>query len=164
MRLSGYSVPLPDNTLHHYITNNSRYNLWTQSDYATAYQQLTRDLQLTGIGFESFAQEGAWIDDLVPGSDFRVVFGLRQGYEPDAPIYSFKELAALLPSDIDRFPADIYSVGGGRETYTEPAVLLLGKNKHILPVYKAARTLRQERVYMEMSIGTSFMTEISLPR
>jgi len=84
---------------------------------------------------------------LDPDQDFRVLFGLREGYEEDSKVHPIEEIEASLPGTTIT-PAEIFVVGPTRH-YQEPAVTITGPIQNLPAVYNLAESLHQERFTVE---------------
>jgi hypothetical protein len=97
-------------------------------------------LHLSGIGPAASTQ-------FIENQEFRVLLGLREGYEKDSKVHPVEEIEAALP-ETNIKPAEIYVVGPTRH-YQEPAVIITGTSDKLPGVYNLAESLHQERFTVE---------------
>lgn len=95
---------------------------------------------------------------------FRVLFGLVEGYDAaQAVVHSPEEVVSALSALGSAFKVqrvEILAVGGGRDLYTEPAVVIEGDLSEINKVYQLADQFRQERIVVQdMQAGKSYAVE-----
>ncbi|TAL14385.1 hypothetical protein EPN95_03255 [Patescibacteria group bacterium] len=93
---------------------------------------------------------------------FRVVLGLREGYDDNAPVHLTDEIQTALPGATVS-SAEIFALRhtqGGPSLYTEPAAVITGPAQMIDEVYYLADTLLQERFAVEdFDLGVARMIE-----
>jgi hypothetical protein len=82
---------------------------------------------------------------------FRVVFGLIEGYDENAPIHSTEEVQRALPNCAVT-PAEVFVVWPSEDdnpTYREPVAIIDGPIEAVRQVYDLADKLKQERITIE---------------
>ena len=82
---------------------------------------------------------------------FRVVLGLVEGYNKDAPVHTVEEVQQALPN-VSAVLAEVFAVRcleGQICVYTEPVAVLSGPTDCLPGVYTLADKLRQERFTVE---------------
>lgn len=93
---------------------------------------------------------------------FRVVFGLVEGYETDAPIHSIEEVQSAL-SDCAVSPAEVFVVWPSDDKtpiYREPVAIIDGHLESIKKVYDLADKMKQERITIEdFEHGVAYVVE-----
>jgi hypothetical protein len=81
---------------------------------------------------------------------FRVLFGLVEGYDPaNALTHTPEEVKQILGERFIIEPVEILAIGGGRSSYTEPAVSISGEMQDIKAVYTLADQFHQDRIIIE---------------
>jgi hypothetical protein len=92
-----------------------------------------------------------WPPQLPPAApEFRVVFGLREGYGADAKTHQIEEVRRALGERFDVQPAEIFSAGGWG-TYSEPAAIIRGPRalETLRAVFDLAEGMNQARIAVE---------------
>ena len=95
------------------------------------------------------------------GNQFRVLLGLRKGYDPSSEDYSIEDdVKSRLGEDFTFEEAEIFSTIPGRPPYTENAVLITGDLSRTDEVYLLAEELQQERFTIEeLGNGITYTVE-----
>lgn len=92
----------------------------------------------------------------------RVVMGLLEGYEEDAPRHSVAEVLHALP-DASAEAADVFAVRraeSGVWVYTEPVAVISADSNALHDIYRLGDELRQERFTIEdFDVGKAYMVE-----
>lgn len=86
--------------------------------------------------------------------DFRVVLGLVEGYETDAPVHTIDEVRqALAGTSLFAMSAEVFSVRphepSDRQIYTEPCAIVTGNPRELPAVYDLADAFTQQRFTVE---------------
>ncbi|UJW32412.1 hypothetical protein L3Q67_01080 [Saccharothrix sp. AJ9571] len=96
---------------------------------------------------EKFAQALSWTQGWAPGRsyllDLLVMLGLREGYDPSAPVHPAPQIEHCLSNPVELVSAR--RVDGVLRTYREPGVVLNTTPEHLPAVTAVAGELRQER-------------------
>jgi hypothetical protein len=92
--------------------------------------------------------------DRVRGNFFRVVLGLLEGYDQQAPVHDLEEVRhALGGTSLRAIPAKVFSTRpdgqGNCPVYVEPCAVITGDTGDLPVVYDLADNLRQERFTVE---------------
>ncbi len=95
-------------------------------------------------------------------SGFRVVLGLKEGYDDEAPIHTLEEIKRELIG-LNATPAEVFAVrwsDEGVSVYTEPVAIVEGTLNLVDRVYAAADTFKQERFTVEnFDQGLAYVVE-----
>jgi len=95
--------------------------------------------------------------------DFRVVLGLREGYNPHNPRHSLAEVIKILGSSYHIEGTSIFAAlttPVGSNFNHEPAVIIRGAMSDILPVFDLAERFSQERFTVEVfNAGLAYVVE-----
>jgi len=102
-------------------------------------------------------------------SGFRVVLGLIEGYDKEAPKHTISEIVAKLGEGALIESADVLAIRFAQDrisTYTEPVVVIRGSQSELPRIYELADEFKQERFTVEdfdaqkaWVIETRFCTE-----
>jgi hypothetical protein len=92
-----------------------------------------------------------YLEAIKSGAQFRVLLGLKVGESNNgnSETHRYDDVATALGGKANHQKAEIYSVGGARGLYTEPAILVTGKLDQLEHVYDAAQRFGQERFSVE---------------
>ena len=95
------------------------------------------------------------------GNQFRVLLGLKKGYDSTSEAYSIeRDVKNRLGNDFDFEEAEIFSVAPNKSPYTENAVLITGDLSKINEIYLLAEELQQERFTIEeLGHGNTYTVE-----
>ena len=145
-RLSGWFVfnnPNNKNTdFYYFLDRHPQRKKYGPTKSVQEYEGALRQLGQT-VNSESFTES-------YEGNQFRVLLGLRKGYEPGSKDYSIEDdVKSRLGKDFTFEEAEIFSAIPGRPPYTENAVLITGDLSKINEVYLLAEALQQERFTIE---------------
>ena len=107
------------------------------------------------------------VTDLGAGNDFRVVLGLRRGYDLNAPVHETREVEGpLRGTGCSVGFGEVFSVrplNDGAALYAEPAAIIQGPLADLRRVYDVAHELGQERFAVEdFKNGKAYMVETPL--
>ncbi len=86
-------------------------------------------------------------------SGFRVVLGLKEGYEDNAPVHAIDEVIKALGSSCCAQLGEVFAIRSAEEKvhsiYTEPAAVIYGSLADLQCVYGLANAFGQERFTVE---------------
>lgn len=122
-----------------------KYQTRNQEECERALVELQQNFSAAGIPVLAEVEPPAGYNP----NQYRIILGLREGYDPDQPIkHTLTEARKFLRPDCVIKPAEMFAVGPERN-YREPALMILGQEHHLKDIYELAAVFNQERFILE---------------
>ncbi len=122
-----------------------KYQTKSQSECEQALVALQQNFSVAGIPILAEVEPSTGYNP----NQYRIILGLREGYDPDQPIkHTLTEARKFLRPDCLIKPAEMFAVGPERN-YREQALMILGQEHHLKDIYELAANFNQERFILE---------------